>query len=72
MKQTILKMYNSLEEDCYIAFVSANEDYDFGVRKSDKIKIVDENRLVIHRKSGRTTIINLNLIIGICIRQELF
>ncbi len=72
MKQTILKMYNSLEEDCYIAFVSANEDYDFGVRKSDKIQFVDENRLVIHRKSGRTTIINLNLIIGICIRQELF
>ena len=72
MKQTILEMHNSLEEDCYIAFVSANEDYDFGVRKSDKLKFVDENRLVIHRKSGRTTIINLNLIIGICIRQELF
>ena len=72
MEKVIREMYNSLEEDCYIAFVSANEDYDFGVRKSDKIKIVDENRLVIHRKSGRTTIINLNLIIGICIKQELF
>ena len=72
MKETILNMQNSLEEDYYIALVSANEDFDFGVRKSDKIQFVDENRLVIHRKSGRTTIINLNLIIGICIKQELF
>ena len=71
MKQTILEMYYSLEEDCYIAFVSANEDYDFGIRKSDKIKFADENRLIIHRKTGRTTIINLNLIIGICIRREM-
>lgn len=68
MKETILNMQNSLEEDYYIALVSANEDFDFGVRKSDKLQFLDENRLVIHRKTGRTTIVNLNLIIGICIR----
>jgi len=71
MKETILNMQNSLEEDYYIALVSANEDFDFGVRKSDKLQFLDENRLVIHRKTGRTTIVNLNLIIGICIRSEL-
>ena len=71
MKETILNMQNSLEEDYYIALVSANEDFDFGVRKSDKLQFLDGNRLVIHRKNGRTTIVNLNLIIGICIRSEL-
>ena len=71
MKETILNMQNSLEEDYYIALVSANEDFDFGVRKSDKLQFLDANRLVIHRKTGRTTIVNLNLIIGICIRSEL-
>ena len=71
MTETILNMQNSLEEDYYIALVSANEDFDFGVRKSDKLQFLDENRLVIHRKTGRTTIVNLNLIIGICIRSEL-
>lgn len=71
MKKTILNMQKSLEEDCYIAFISANEDYDFGLRRNDNFKFVDEKTIVIHRNSGRTTIINLNLIIGICIRNEL-
>lgn len=71
MKETILKMKKSLEDDCYIAFVSANEDYHFGVRKNDEVRFLDEKTIAITRKSGRTTIINLNLIIGICIRREL-
>ncbi len=71
MKETILKMKKSLEDDCYIAFVSANEDYHFGVRKNDDVTFLDEKTIAITRKSGRTTIINLNLIIGICIRREL-
>lgn len=71
MKGTILKMKKSLEDDCYIAFVSANEDYHFGVRKNDDVTFLDEKTIAITRKSGRTTIINLNLIIGICIRREL-
>lgn len=71
MKKTIQDMQNSLEDKCYIAFVSANEDFDFGVGASDKLQFLDDNRLVIHRKSGRTTIVNLNLIVGICIRREL-
>ena len=71
MEETIRKMYNSLEEECYIAFVSANDEYHFGLRKNDDFKFVDDKTIVIYRKNGRTTIVNLNLIIGICIRREL-
>ena len=70
MKKTIQDMQNSLEDKCYIAFVSANEDFHFGLRKNDKFRFVDDKTIVIHRNSGRTTIINLNLIIGICVRRE--
>ena len=47
MKETILKMKKSLEDDCYIAFVSANEDYHFGVRKNDDVTFLDENFIFI-------------------------
>ena len=70
MEKTILEMQKSLEDDCFIAFVSANEDFHFGLRKNDKFRFVDDKTIVIHRNSGRTTIINLNLIIGICVRRE--
>ncbi len=71
MRNAILKMKDSLEDDCYISFVSSNENYDFGVRKSDKTEFIDERTLLVTRKSGRVTIINLNLIVGVCIRREL-
>ncbi len=69
MEKTIRNMYNSLEEKCYIAFVSANENYHFGLRKNDDFEFLDEKTLVITRKNGNTTIINLKQIIGICIRK---
>ena len=69
MEETIRKMQKSLEGDCYIAFVSANPDYDFRLRKTDTFRFVDEKTIVINRRNGRTTIINLNLIIGICIME---
>lgn len=72
MEKTILEMQKSLEDDCYIAFVSANEEYNFGLRKNDSFRFVDEKTIVIHRTSGRTTIVNLNLIIGICVKREMF
>ena len=71
MQQTILEMYKTLEDDYFIAFVSANEDYHFGLRKIDDMEFLDDKTLLIHRKSGKTTIINLNLIIGVCIQREL-
>lgn len=71
MRETIRKMKKSLEDDCYIAFVSANEDYHFGLRKNDDYHFLDGKTLAIHRKNGSTTIINLDLIIGICVRREL-
>ena len=72
MEKTIRDMQKSLEDGCFIAFVSANEDYNFGLRKADTFKFIDDKTIVIHRQSGRTTIINLNLIIGICISREMF
>ena len=70
MRETIRNMKKSLEDDCYIAFVSANEDYHFGLRKDDDFHFVDGKTIVINRKNGSTTIINLNLIIGICVRRN--
>lgn len=63
-------MQKSLEDDCYIAFVSANEDYHFGLRNHDNFEFLDDKTIAIHRNNGNTTIINLNLIIGICIRRN--
>ena len=72
MEKTILEMQKSLEDDCRINFVSANPDYHFGLRKDDTFEFLDDKTLAIHRTSGRTTIVNLNLIIGICITKGLF
>lgn len=69
MKDTILRMKKSLDKDCYIAFISANPDYDFAVRQHDKLDFLDDKTLLIHRRSGRTTILNLNLMVGVCIRE---
>ncbi len=70
MRETILKMKKSLEDSHYIALVSSNPNYDFGIRKSDDIKFLDDETMLIHRQSGNQTIINLNLIIGVCIVRE--
>jgi len=70
MRETIRKMKKSLEDDCYIAFVSANEDYHFGLRKDDDYHFLDGKTIAIHRQNGSITIINLNLIIGICVRRN--
>ena len=70
MEQTIIEMFNSLEDGYYISFVCANENYNFTLRKGDTFRFIDDKTLVTHRESGRTTIINLNLIIGICITKE--
>ena len=71
MEKTLLKMRESLEDDCYIGFVSANDEFDFGLRKSDDFEFLDDKTLLINRKNGRKTIVNLDLIVGICVRAEL-
>ncbi|WP_296875610.1 hypothetical protein [uncultured Methanobrevibacter sp.] len=71
MRETIRKMKLHLEDDCYIAFVSANDNFDFGLYKNDDYHFIDGKTLAIHRKNGRTTIINLELIIAICVRRSL-
>ena len=50
MQKTILRMKKSLEDDCYIAFVSANEDYHFGVRKNDDVTFLDEKTIAKYQQ----------------------
>ena len=69
MENTILEMQKNLDEGHFIAFVSANEDPYCAVLKSDELNFPDNKTVVIRKKGGKTTIINLNLIIEVCIRR---
>jgi len=69
MENAILEMQKNLDEGHFIAFVSANEDPYCAVLKSDELNFPDNKTVVIRKKGGKTTIINLNLIIEICIRR---
>ena len=69
MENTILKMQDNLDEGHFIAFVSADENPYCVVMKSDKLKFPDNKTVVIRKENGRTTIINLNMIIEVCIRR---
>lgn len=69
MENTILEMQKNLDEGHFIALVSANEDPYCAVLKSDELNFPDNKTVVIRKKGGRTTIINLNLIIEVCIRR---
>ena len=70
MEKTIVEMKNSLKDDQYIGFISPNNNYDFSVRKTDEIEFLDNKTLVICRKNGNKTILNLDLVIGICVIKE--
>lgn len=69
MESTILEMQKNLDEGHFIAFVSANEDPYCAVMKSDELNFPDNKTVVIHKKGGMTTIINLNFIIEVTIRR---
>ena len=69
MENAILEMQRNLDEEHFIAFVSANENPHCVALKSDELKFPDNKTVVIRKKGGRTKIINLNLIIEICIRR---
>ncbi len=69
MENAILEMQKNLDEGHFIAFVSANEDPYCAVLKSDELNFPDNKTVVIRKKGGKTTIINLNLIIEVCIRR---
>ena len=70
MEKTIVEMKESLKNDQYIGFISPNNNYDFSVRKADELEFLDSKTLVVNRKNGNKTILNLNLVIGICIIKE--
>ena len=69
MENTILEMQKNLDEGHFIALVSENEDPYCAVLKSDELNFPDNKTVVIRKKGGKTTIINLNLIIEVCIRR---
>ena len=69
MESTILEMQKNLDEGHFIAFVSADENPYCAVMKSDELNFPDNKTVVIHKKGGMTTIINLNFIIEVCIRR---
>ena len=69
MESTILEMQKNLDEGHFIAFVSADENPYCAVMKSDELNFPDNKTVVIRKKGGKTTIINLNLIIEVCIRR---
>ena len=70
LQKAILKMKESLDDESFVSFVSANGDYHFAVRKDDDVEFLDNKTILIQRKTGKSTIVNLDLIIGICIQQE--
>ena len=69
MENAIIEMQRNLDEEHFIAFVSADENPYCVVMKSDELNFPDSKTVVIHKNDGRTTIINLNFIIEVCIRR---
>ena len=72
MEQTLLEMQENLADGLFIEFASIDEDCYYSLTKSDELKFLDEKTLVIRRKNGRHSIINLNWIIDISIKRGLF
>ena len=71
MENAILEMQQNLKDGWYIAFVSANEDKNCPVTKADNLDFLDDKTVVIRRKNGWNSIINLNLIVAIDMRRGL-
>ncbi len=71
MEEAILEMQESLVDGLFIAFASIDEECYYSLTKSDELKFLDDKTVVIRRKSGRHSIINLNWIVDISIRRGL-
>jgi hypothetical protein len=71
MEQTLLEMQENLSDGLFIAFVTTDEDCFYSLTKSDNLSFLDEKTVLIRRKSGRHSIINLNWIVEITIRRGL-
>lgn len=71
MENAILEMQQNLSEGLFIAFVPADDNGYYSLTKSDDIHFIDSKTLLIKRKNGRNSIINLNLIVEIDIRRGL-
>lgn len=69
MENTIIEMHEKLKEGFYVAFVSENNTY-YPLFKSDSFDFLDDKTVLIIRKNGWKSIINLNLIVEISIKRE--
>ncbi len=72
MENAILEMHQNLTDSLFIAFVTADDEQYYSLTKSDDVQFLDSKTVFIKRKSGRNSIINLNLIVEIEIRRGLF
>ena len=71
MENAILEMQQNLKDGYYVAFIPSNEDNYCPITKSDNLDFLDDKTVLIRRKNGGNTIINLNLIVAIDIRRGL-
>ena len=71
MENAILEMQQNLTDGLFIAFVPADDEQYYALKKSDDIQFLDSKTLFIKRKNGWNSIINLNLIVRIEIRRGL-
>ncbi len=71
MENAILEMQQNLTDGLFIAFVPADDEQYYALKKSDDIQFLDSKTLFIKRKNGWNSIINLNLIVRIEMRRGL-
>ena len=72
MEQTILEMQKNLTDGLFIAFMTSGEDCYYSLTKSDNLSFLDDKRVLIRRKNGRHSIINLDWIVEISIQRGMF
>ena len=72
MEDTILEMQKNLTGGLFIAFMTTDNDCYYSLTKSDDLSFLDDKRVLIRRKNGRHSIINLDWIVEISIQRGLF
>lgn len=68
MQKAIHEMYETLDDNNYVAFIG--ETHHSALGKNDEFHFLDGNLILIKRRSGRKSIVNLNMIVEVCIRMD--
>lgn len=72
MESAIHEMQQNLTGSLFLAFVTADENVYYSLKKSDEINFLDSKTIYIKRKNGWNSIINLNWIVEIEIKRGMF